>query len=74
MELKLTGPKTLILPSPAVAYILDKLAKCPFNEVQQLIGDIFQQLKIQEIQDEAVHGTGTDECDFGVQSVGPTDR
>lgn len=48
MDIKLTGPKNLTLPSPAVAYILDKLAKCPYNEVYQLIPDIYRQLKEQE--------------------------
>lgn len=52
MEIKLTGPKTLVLPSPAVAYILDKLSECPFKDVNQLIQDIFTQLKQQETQDE----------------------
>lgn len=48
MEVKLTGPKTLTLPSPAVAYILDKITRCPFNEVHDLIQDIYRQLKLQE--------------------------
>jgi hypothetical protein len=56
MEIKLTGPKTLVLPSPAVAYILDKLSECPFKEVRQLIDDIFGQLKMQEDVTEEVQG------------------
>jgi hypothetical protein len=48
MEIKLTGPKTLNLPSQAVAYILDSLAKRPYNEVNELMAEIFSQLKAQE--------------------------
>lgn len=52
MEIKLTGPKTLTLPSQAVAYILDSLAARPYKEVQELIQDIFNQLRRQEEKNE----------------------
>jgi hypothetical protein len=74
MEVKLTGPKTLVLPSPAVAYILDKLSECPFKEVNQLINDIFSQLKSQEIKDEPSNSVdGSGELN-GMPSSGPADR
>lgn len=48
MEVKLTGPKILRLHSSAVAYILDRLAECPFKDVNGLINEIFNQLRQQE--------------------------
>lgn len=48
MEVKLTGPKTLVLQSEQIAYILDTLSSRPYREVTTLIDNLFFQLRQQE--------------------------
>lgn len=47
-EVKLNGPKTLVLQPQAIAYVLDLLTSRPFKEVNGLISDLMAQLKAQE--------------------------
>lgn len=58
MKVKLTGPKTLNLQSNQVAYILDCLARRPYNEVRELIDHIFSQLRQQENSHEEISAGG----------------
>lgn len=47
-DVKITKPVSIVFSPQGIAYVLDTLAKRPYNEVTGLINDIFGQIKAQE--------------------------